>query len=167
MPTNFRDGTLDPRQIDKRLQRRMVQVDTVTSGDSTGYALGVHVTGFRNLRMIAHDGSWAGFRSLFAVFPDAGFGVVVLTNSSSLEATTLGVRLAEIYLGIDPVSPQDSSPLVADSQSGASTEGLPNSSSGSLRQFEGSFYSLELESVCSRSSTVAWWRAIGDEVIAA
>ncbi len=53
------------------------------SDNSVGYGLGWDVAIVDGRRRVAHDGALAGFRTVYARYPDQGWAVIVLTNSSS------------------------------------------------------------------------------------
>jgi CubicO group peptidase (beta-lactamase class C family) len=46
-----------------------------------------------------HDGWWMGFRSVILRVPDRRFTVVVLANCNLINATDVGEKITEIYLG--------------------------------------------------------------------
>lgn len=51
-------------------------------GQRSGYTLGLFRSEIGNTYYIHHAGGGRGFRSLLAVYPDLGYGVVLLTNSN-------------------------------------------------------------------------------------
>jgi CubicO group peptidase (beta-lactamase class C family) len=50
---------------------------------SVGYGMGWDVAIVDGRRRVAHDGALAGFRTVYARYPDQGWAVIVLANSSS------------------------------------------------------------------------------------
>lgn len=71
-----------------------------------GYGLGWYVGEYAGQRMVSHDGGVSGFVSRLAMLPEAGIGVVVLTNGGAgAQAFALATpfRLFELLLGTPPV----------------------------------------------------------------
>jgi CubicO group peptidase (beta-lactamase class C family) len=71
---------------------------TLNSGEQLDYGLGWGLDSYRGFRRVEHGGSWVGFRSGIARFPDQRLTVVVLTNCSNYEPEELIERISDIYL---------------------------------------------------------------------
>ncbi len=69
-----------------------------TDGASTGYGYGWDVGEHAGHRRVAHGGSWVGFRTHIAHFPDNGLTIVVLANRSDVAPGEFVDALSEIYL---------------------------------------------------------------------
>ena len=69
------------------------------SGPGVAYAIGLTVGTLRGLNVIAHGGSWGGFRSHFLRFPDQHFAVATLCNLTTSGPDSLARKVAAIYLG--------------------------------------------------------------------
>ncbi len=69
------------------------------SGPGTAYAIGLTVGTMRGLNVVAHGGSWQGFRGHFLRFPDQHFAVATFCNLSTAGPDTLARKVAGIYLG--------------------------------------------------------------------
>ena len=64
-----------------------------------GYALGLGTRDYRGHRILTHTGGLPGYVSLVLMVPDAGLGIVVLTNQESIAAfSALGYSIADYYL---------------------------------------------------------------------
>ena len=70
-----------------------------TSGPGMAYAIGLTVGTLRGLRVVAHGGSWGGFRGHFLRFPDQRFAVATFCNLTTSGPDSLATRVAAIYLG--------------------------------------------------------------------
>ena len=70
-----------------------------TSGPGMAYAIGLTVGTLRGLRVVAHGGSWGGFRGHFLRFPDQRFAVATFCNLTTSGPDSLAARVAAIYLG--------------------------------------------------------------------
>ena len=93
----------------------------LSSGQQTGYGMGLAPMAYRGLKVITHNGSVKGYRSSFQVFPDQDFAAIVLCNFGSASPEQMVSRLADTYL--------------ADQFAGASanpTGGAPQSASKSV-----------------------------------
>jgi CubicO group peptidase (beta-lactamase class C family) len=69
------------------------------SAPSQAYAIGLTVGTLRGLRVVAHGGSWAGFRGHFLRFPDQRFAVATFCNLATSGPDSLAQQVAAIYLG--------------------------------------------------------------------
>jgi CubicO group peptidase (beta-lactamase class C family) len=90
---------------DARMMAGMQQRGVLGSGDTIAYALGLMVGSYRGQRTVSHGGSWAGYRTNLHRFPDAGLDVVVLANTTEMNAAAMAQRIADIYIAdmLDPV----------------------------------------------------------------
>jgi CubicO group peptidase (beta-lactamase class C family) len=69
------------------------------SGPGMAYAIGLTVGTLRGLRVVAHGGSWGGFRGHFLRFPDQRFAVATFCNLTTSGPDSLAAKVAAIYLG--------------------------------------------------------------------
>jgi len=69
-----------------------------TSGPTQAYAIGLTVGTMRGLRVVAHGGSWAGYRGHFLRFPDQHFAVATFCNLTTSGPDSLARKVAGIYL---------------------------------------------------------------------
>jgi len=71
------------------------------------YALGWIVTDYKGQRILTHSGGTSGFTSELTFMPDAGLGIVVLTNaeSASLFAASVRSHIIELVFG-QPAEPK-------------------------------------------------------------
>lgn len=72
--------------------------ETLSSGASTGYGMGLVVRRHRGLMMFEHGGGLAGYRTQLQVYPSEGFGVAVLCNDASASPQHLSGQIAEVCL---------------------------------------------------------------------
>jgi hypothetical protein len=63
------------------------------------YAIGLTVGTQRGLRVVAHGGSWGGFRGHFLRFPDQRFAVATFCNLTTAGPDSLAAKVAAVYLG--------------------------------------------------------------------
>ncbi len=71
---------------------------------STSYGLGWFIESYKGQPLIHHGGNTLGFSSDFAFMPEAGIGIVVLTNGQGATLFTQAVRyrLLELMFGLEP-----------------------------------------------------------------
>jgi len=82
------------------------------SGPTLAYAVGLTVGTLRGLRVVAHGGSWAGYRGHFLRFPDQHFAVSTFCNLTTSGPDSLARKVAGIYLG-DRMQPDSATMWVA------------------------------------------------------
>jgi CubicO group peptidase (beta-lactamase class C family) len=95
------------------LIRRMQTPGVLNSGETLDYACGLVVTRYRALRMVTHDGAWAGYRAAMIRFPDQRFSVVCLCNLATANAGQLARQVAELYLS-ELLLPEPGRPAAVD-----------------------------------------------------
>jgi CubicO group peptidase (beta-lactamase class C family) len=106
---------------------------------NTGYhAKGQILWNERGVKRFSHGGHAGGFRSFLGRFPDQRLGVVALSNDEHYLNADTSMQIAEMYLK-DDMKP---APIVAPLPAPKSAPITPNTS---LRDFEGRFYSSELD----------------------
>jgi CubicO group peptidase (beta-lactamase class C family) len=69
------------------------------SGPGLSYAIGLTVGTFRGLPVVAHGGSWGGFRGHFLRFPQQRFAVATFCNLTTSGPDSLAQKVAAIYIG--------------------------------------------------------------------
>lgn len=63
-------------------------------GTSLEYALGLEVTRANGLRLVAHSGSTAGYKTWLGRYPEKGISVAVMCNNGGVDPVSLGERVA-------------------------------------------------------------------------
>ena len=104
------------------------------NGTALEYALGLEVTRAHGLRLVAHSGSTAGYKTWLGRYPDKGISVAVLCNNGGVDPENVGDKIAEQalrasgYVENEPASP--ASPPAARPTRAAGTD---------LTQYQGVF----------------------------
>jgi len=70
----------------------------LNDGSLTNYGFGWGVDAFRGHRRVEHGGSWVGFRTAIARFPEENLAIVVLTNRADGGPSAYVDKIADIYL---------------------------------------------------------------------
>ena len=136
----------EPLVGDPELWAEMRERAALTTGDTADYALGLQIASYRGLRTIGHGGADAGFRTNLMHFPDERIGVVVFGNASNFNAAGSARAVAEVFLDAQ-MEPR----VVATGEGGGGQGGNdvadpPNPSLAQLAEYEGTYYSVELDS---------------------
>ena len=71
---------------------------TLNNGDEIDYGFGWRLDQHRGHRRIAHGGSWVGFRTSIARYPEQKLAIVVLTNRTDGNPGSYVDKIADIYL---------------------------------------------------------------------
>ncbi|NQV86495.1 MAG: beta-lactamase family protein, partial [Woeseiaceae bacterium] len=82
------DATLDQAYTSAQLN----------NGDAIGYGFGWEVGATRSHRRLAHTGSWVGFRTAIARFPDDNLTIAVLSNRGDGNPSAYVEKISDIYL---------------------------------------------------------------------
>jgi len=75
---------------------RMLEHTKLNDGTEVKYGFGVTVDDWRGLKMITHNGGWAGFSTFVVWFPQIRGGVVVLANTP-VNPDALGIALSSMF----------------------------------------------------------------------
>ncbi len=70
----------------------------LNDGTVTDYGFGWQMDSYDGYSRRAHSGSWVGFRTGIAHYPEEGLTIVVLTNHSDADTDTLIDKLSDIFL---------------------------------------------------------------------
>ncbi|WP_426749697.1 serine hydrolase domain-containing protein [Myxococcus sp. Y35] len=95
----WQQNLLDARVGGQALKTLMQTSGTLNDGVVTGYGGGLRLADYRGLRIVGHDGMDGGFRTDAVLFPDQRLAVIALCNGSTIDATDLARKVAEVYLG--------------------------------------------------------------------
>lgn len=91
---NFDDG----RVGGKAVQAAMLKKGVLNSGKETSRGSGILIEEYRGLKVIKHSGSIVGYRCRYVRFPDQHLSVVILANTSDVDADSLAWEVANLYL---------------------------------------------------------------------
>ena len=106
---NYDDKKIGGADVVKQMQ----QVGVLNSGKQLNYAFGLSIGPYRGLNTVGHAGGDAAYRSFAFWFPEQRFGVVGLSNFSSLNPQQQAMRIADIYLA-DKLAPEPPKPATAE-----------------------------------------------------
>ncbi|MEM8498540.1 MAG: serine hydrolase domain-containing protein [Pseudomonadota bacterium] len=70
----------------------------LNSGELVDYGFGWSTDTYRGHKRVSHGGSWVGFRTHFATFPEQGLSIVVLANRSDIEPADYVEQIADMQL---------------------------------------------------------------------
>jgi CubicO group peptidase (beta-lactamase class C family) len=84
--------------VGKDFINRMNIRGILNNGDTISYAMGQDISKYKGLKLIAHAGADAGYRTVLFRFPDQKFSVNVLSNFGSFDPGNLAIKIADIYL---------------------------------------------------------------------
>jgi hypothetical protein len=137
---NYDEATVGSRDIIETMTTatKLTDGSPARSGPNLAYAVGLTVGTLRGLRVVAHGGSWAGYRGHFLRFPDQRFAVATFCNLTTSGPDSLARKVAGIYLG-DRMQP-DSATIWATALDAAPRVEAP---AGSLRPLEGVWRNVE------------------------
>lgn len=85
----------------------------LNNGEKIAYAFGNSIGEYKGLKRVAHSGSWAGFRTYLARFPEQGLAVIVLSNNANFNPGGKAMEIADVYLAKqlkDPEKKEDPAP---------------------------------------------------------
>jgi CubicO group peptidase (beta-lactamase class C family) len=91
---NLDDGRVGGPAVIEAMHTRGILND----GDTLSYAFGLGIGEHRGLRTVGHSGGDAGFRSYVVRFPEEELAVVVLSNLGDFSSSSMGLRVADVYL---------------------------------------------------------------------
>lgn len=71
---------------------------SLNNGESTHYGFGWRIDDYNGRRRVRHSGSWVGFRTHIARYPDDRFTVVILSNRADFRPGKYVDPITDIYL---------------------------------------------------------------------
>jgi CubicO group peptidase (beta-lactamase class C family) len=107
----------------------------LNNGEPGVYGFGLALTTWRELELVSHGGSWAGFRTWLGYFPEERLGVVVLGNYTGFDSGGTGFSIAEALTGRKEAEAESQQPAEEPAES---TESAENSGHESEGVFDGS-----------------------------
>lgn len=133
----------EPKVGGKAFLEQMQTFGAFNDGKKLDYASGLFIEEYKGLRKVSHGGSWAGFRSELARFPDQKFSVACLCNLGTTNPSAMALRVADIYLA-DQLKTTESKPLTLRGTPPKLPEPITLTAE-QLAEFTGSYYSEELD----------------------
>lgn len=108
---NFDEAAVGGRAAISLMQTR----GALNDGSPVRYAFGILLGSYRGLPMFTHSGGWASFDTYNVYFPQQKLGIVVLANSNAIDAQSVVIQIANIYLEkeLDPEPPAPKAPPAA------------------------------------------------------
>jgi len=70
----------------------------LNSGKELDYAFALSIGSYRGLKMVGHGGALGGYRSTMSQFPEQKFSIIILSNLSSFNPSSLSRKIVDIYL---------------------------------------------------------------------
>jgi CubicO group peptidase (beta-lactamase class C family) len=102
---NFDDGRVGGPEVLKQMHEQGV----LNNGQTNRYAFGLAIDEHKGMKMVEHNGAFAGYRSDLIRFPDQKLAVVLLGNTSAINASQLTRQIADVVLlGTTPKKSTDS-----------------------------------------------------------
>jgi CubicO group peptidase (beta-lactamase class C family) len=120
---NFYDNKLGKGTLLKEMQTQGV----LNNSKQIEYALGLFISKYRGLPIVAHDGANFGYRTTLLRFPQQRFSVICLCNLGTSNPLRLSYQVADLYL---------EGQLAADPQPGADAKVDPQPFTGWYRNPE-------------------------------
>jgi len=102
---NFRSPVVG----DAALLREMQTSAVLANGDSTGYGLGIGISGERGRILVGHSGADAGYRAYTGRYPEHAFAVAVLCNAAPSNPAALADSVSKLFLHLaanEPPAPK-------------------------------------------------------------
>ncbi|NPE30100.1 beta-lactamase family protein [Methanococcoides sp. SA1] len=134
----------NPKEEFGPIIKQMEEQAILNNGDTNFYAFGQALVPYKGIKRIYHDGSQAGFRTSLIRYPEEKLSIIVLSNVASFKPTIMIERITDIYLA-DKINENDSNDMPSHQHSPYSDLEPLNLSKEELSEFEGKFYSNELD----------------------
>lgn len=123
---NFYDNKLGKGTLLKEMQTQGV----LNNGKQIQYSLGLFISKYRGLPIVAHDGANFGYRTMLLRFPQQRLSVICLCNLGTSNPLRLSYQVADVYLeGQVAPDPQPAADAKVDPQPFTGWYGNPESHS--------------------------------------
>ena len=82
----------------KPLAQFLKQTETLNSGDRANYARGLTIDNYKGFEAVGHSGYGFGARSHLIAVKEKQLGIIVLTNTQTIDATRIAYQILDILL---------------------------------------------------------------------
>jgi CubicO group peptidase (beta-lactamase class C family) len=134
------------------LIRLLLTEGRLNNGETVNYAFGIETGNYHGIKCVAHTGFISGFRTRMVIFPDINYSVTFITNIAEdihSDSTAFDIAKAyspQLFLNKNSTGEIKSKNLTGDSSTVLSKE-VYKYTQQELKQFEGLYYSSELNKV--------------------
>jgi CubicO group peptidase (beta-lactamase class C family) len=90
---------------DAAMLREMQTSAVLANGDTTGYGLGLQMSGPVGARIVGHSGADAGYRAYTGRYPERRFAIAVLCNAGPSDPASLARNTTAVFLTDLPKAP--------------------------------------------------------------
>jgi CubicO group peptidase (beta-lactamase class C family) len=96
------------------LLKEMQTPGVLNNGKQIEYALGLFISTYRGLPIVAHGGALFGYRTELLRFPQQRFSVITLCNVGTSDPDRLSYQIADLYLAgkLSPEPPASAAPSI-------------------------------------------------------
>jgi len=91
---NFDHGRVGGPEVLKQMHEQGM----LNNGKTNRYAFGLAIDDYKGMKMVEHNGAFAGYRSEIIRVPDREFAVILLCNTSAINTSQLTRQVADIVL---------------------------------------------------------------------
>jgi CubicO group peptidase (beta-lactamase class C family)/ketosteroid isomerase-like protein len=137
---NFIERTVGGESVASLIHTR----GRLSNGSDVDYAFGLTVSRHRGVPIVQHGGSYAGYRTFFARFPDDGLALATLCNTATANPSQLALRAAEVLLG-DRLGERPTADAAPGAAARAADEPQYIVDVAKLRDYVGTYGSAELD----------------------
>lgn len=88
----------NPKVGSKKIIEEMNTLGKLNNGETFGFAMGQFIEEYRGLKHIQHGGASGGYISYLGRFPDQDFNIMLMGNSSSINARGTSLQVADVLL---------------------------------------------------------------------
>ena len=99
-----------PKITQPEVIKKSMQPGSLKQGASTEYAYGLGVGEYHGTKRVSHSGGWASFKTYLLYFPAFRLGIVVLSNWSGMNTSSIAYKTARLVLGTQLKPIQNSNP---------------------------------------------------------
>ena len=87
-----------PKVGSKKIIDEMNTLGVLNNGETFGFGMGQFIEEYRGVKQIQHGGGTAGYIAYLGRFPDQDFNVILMGNSSSINARGRSLEIADVFL---------------------------------------------------------------------
>lgn len=124
---------------------RMLETIPLNNGDKNTYGFGVGHNETGGLKTVQHTGSWAGYRTVLANYPEEKLSIVILGNDAAFGSNSAAIQVAKIIFGSKMKLPAGSVDNIKDQPTVALNPEIAKKQEGTYKLGEGWYVSLTLE----------------------
>lgn len=107
---NAWNNALSSKKLGEFVTEKLKEPAALNNGRELGYARGLFLDSYKDMKLVWHSGSAAGYNSWLGRIPSLGLSISVLCNSDAVSASAIANQLLNLYVNSSGTTPLEEGP---------------------------------------------------------